>query len=180
MAEVNVVKPTRPERTEPATWLADIPAHFPAHFPTLRGNLFSMNPFALMKQFAEEMDHMFVTPRTAVRGAWTPVIEVKQKEGKLLVTADLPGINKEDVKVHVENGMLVIEGERKEEKEEKREGFFHSERTYGSFYRSIPLPEGAKFENTAAQFNHGVLEVTIPLPETKPAVQNVPIQEGPK
>jgi len=172
MAEVNVVK-TRPERAEPATWLAEM--------PLLRGNLFSMNPFALMKQFAEDMDRMFVnTPRTFANGAWTPAIEVKQKEGKLLVTADLPGVNKEDVKVHVENGTLVIEGERREQKEEKREGFYHSERAYGRFFRSILLPEGAKVGNTAAQFNHGVLEVTVPLSEMNPARQHIPIAEGPK
>jgi len=57
-----------------------------------------------------------------------------------------------------------VEGERKKEKEEKREGYYHSERSYGKFYRSIPLPEGAKGDQVAAQFNNGVLEVTVPVP----------------
>lgn len=105
---------------------------------------------------------------------------MKQKEGKLLVTAELPGLKKEDVKVHIEGDTLVVEGERKQEKEEKREGYYHSERSYGKFYRSIPLPEGAKGDQVVAQFNNGVLEVTVPVPEVKPKRQEVPVQEGPK
>ena len=105
---------------------------------------------------------------------------MKEKEGKLLVTAELPGVKKEDVKVHIEGDTLVVEGERKQEKEEKREGYYHSERSYGAFYRSIPLPEGAKAEQTAAQFNNGVLEVSVPIPEAKAKRQDVPIQEASK
>lgn len=76
-------------------------------------------------------------------------------------------------------GMLV-EGERKQEKEEKREGYYHSERSYDKFYRSILLPEGAKSDQTAAQFNNGVLEVTVPIPEVKPARKEIAVQEGQK
>ncbi len=65
-------------------------------------------------------------------------------------------------------------------KKEKREGYFHSERSYGAFYRSIPLPEGAQTEQTAAQFNNGVLEVSVPIPEVKAKRQDIPIQEAPK
>jgi HSP20 family protein len=121
------------------------------------------------------------TPRAAGEGAaWTPTIEVMEKEGKLLVTAELPGVKKEDVKVHIDGDTLVVEGERKQEKEEKREGYYHSERSYGTFYRSIPLPEGAKADQTAAQFNNGVLEVSVPIPEVKAKRQDVPIQEATK
>jgi HSP20 family protein len=84
------------------------------------------------------------------------------------------------VKVHVDGDTLVVEGDRKQEKEEKREGYYHSERSYGTFYRSIPLPEGAKADQTAAQFNNGVFEVTVPIPEVKAKRQDVPIQEASK
>ena len=176
MAEVAVVKHAKKEGAEGA--------RFPAfELPTLfRGNLFAVNPFALVREFTDEMDRIFgAAPRASVNGAaWAPSIEVKEKEGKLLVTAELPGVKKEDVKVHIDGETLVVEGERKQEKEEKREGYYHSERSYGTFYRSIPLPEGAKLELTAAQFNNGVLEVTVPIPEAKVRRQEIPVLEGPK
>jgi len=173
MAEVTVVKQPKVEKPEMTKWLG-------FETPLFRGSIFSLNPFALMKQFAEDMDRALAqTPRAAGgMGAWAPAIEIKEKEGKLILTAELPGVKTEDVKVHIDGGALVVEGERKEEKEEKREGFYHSERSYGKFYRSIPLPEGAKAEQTAAQFNNGVLEVTVPIPEAKQTIKEVPIQEG--
>jgi len=175
MAEVNVVKQPKQERPEMKRWLG-------FDTPLVRGNLFGVNPFALMRQFTEDMDRMFgQAPRAAGNGdTWSPAIEVKQKEGKLQLTAELPGLKKEDVKVHIDGDTLVVEGERKQEKEEKREGYYHSERCYGRFYRSILLPEGAKADQTAAQLNNGVLEVTVPVPEMKAKVQEVPIQEGSK
>ncbi len=172
MAEVSVTKQPKQERTELSRWFET---------PLFRGSLFSMNPFAIMKQFAEDMDRMWgQVPRATGDGAWSPAIEVKEKEGKLLVTAELPGLKKEDVKVHIDGDTLVVEGERKQEKEEKREGYYHSERSYGKFYRSILLPEGAKTDQTGAQFNNGVLEVTVPIPEAKAARKEIPVQEESK
>lgn len=175
MAEITVLKQPKQERPDLTRWLG-------FETPLLRGSLFGLNPFALMRQFTEDMDKVFAqTPRALGDGAeWAPAIEVKQKEGKLLVTAELPGVKTEDVKVHIDGDTLVVEGERKAEKEEKREGYYHSERSYGKFYRSILLPEGAKADQTAAQFKDGVLEVTIPIPEAKAATKEIPIQEGEK
>jgi HSP20 family protein len=175
MPEVTVVKQPKQERPEFSRWL-DFDA------PLFRGSLFGVNPFALMRQFTEDMDRIYgQAPRATAEGrAWSPAIEVNEKEGKLLVTAELPGLKKEDVKVHIDGDALVVEGERKQEKEEKREGYYHSERSYGKFYRSILLPEGAKTDQVAAQFNNGVLEVTVPIPEVKPKRQEVPVQEGSK
>jgi len=143
--------------------------------PLFRGSLFGVNPFALMRQFTEEMDQTLGQAGNG-NGAWRPVIEVQQKEGKLIVKAEIPGVKKEDVKVNVTETALTLEGERKQEKEEKREGYYHSERSYGNFFRSIPLPEGAKTDQTAAQFKDGVLEVTIPVPEVKAKSQQIPIK----
>ena len=176
MAEVPVVKPVvkqaKPETSDLGRWF---------EAPLFHGNLFSMNPFALMKQFTEEMDRAFHrAPLFEAEKAWVPAIEVKQKEGKFVLTAELAGLQPEDVKVHVDGDTLVVEGERKQEKEEKREGYFHSERSYGRFYRSILLPEGAKGEQTVANFNNGVLEVTIPVPEVKAERHEVPVNEGMK
>ena len=173
--KINVVK-TKPEAVDLGRWF---------EAPLFRGGLFSMNPFALMKQFTEEMDRAFYhrpagENKPAGEGfTWAPAIEVKEKEGKWMVTADLPGMKPEDVKVHVEGNMLVLEGERKHEKEEKREGYFHSERSYGKFYRSLLLPEGVKADLIAAHFNNGVLEVTVPLAE-KAKRQEIPVKEPAK
>jgi HSP20 family protein len=175
MAEVSVVKQLKRDTPELSRWLG-----FDA--PLFRGNLFNMNPFALMKRFAEDMDRSWGQP-PPVPGdgaTWSPAIEVKEKEGKLLVIAELPGMKKEDVKVHIDGDTLVVEGERKHEKEEKREGYYHSERGYGKFYRSILLPEGTKTDQTAAQFNNGVLEVSVPIPEAKAARKEIPVQEAQK
>jgi HSP20 family protein len=101
---------------------------------------------------------------------------VKRKNGSLLVTAELPGVKKEDVHVTIDGDVLTLEGERKEEKEEKREGYYHSERSYGKFLRSIPLPEGAQAENSAAEFKDGMLQITIPCPETKAKTQEIPVK----
>ena len=175
MAEVPVVKQAKQEKPEMTRWSG-------FEMPFFRGSLFSMNPFALMRQFTEDMDRVFTNmPRTTGESAaWAPTIEVKEKEGKLLVTAELPGVKNDDVKVHIDGDTLEVEGERKQEKEEKREGYYHSERTYGKFYRSILMPEGAKADQAAANFNNGVLEVTVPVSEVKAKRQDVPVQAGAK
>jgi len=69
------------------------------------------------------------------------------------------------VNIEVENGVLTLSGERRHEDEENREGFYRSERIYGSFYRAIPLPEGVNEDQISATFNDGVLEVRVPLPQ---------------
>lgn len=81
--------------------------------------------------------------------------------------------------MNVTGDNLTLEGERKEEKEEKeekREGYYHSERNYGKFYRSIPLPEGANIDQAIARFKDGVLEITVPIPETKAKAQQIPVK----
>jgi HSP20 family protein len=174
MAEVSVVKGPKEEKAEVERW----PGFENRLFG---GGLFGLNPFALMRQFTEDMDRFFTAPPAWPNGgAWMPAIEVKQKEGKLVVTADLPGVKAEDVKVNVTNDALTLEGERKHEKEEKREGYYHSERSYGKFFRSIPLPQGAKTDQAAANFNNGVLEITVPAPEEKTNRKEIPIKEGAK
>jgi len=154
----------------------------------------TVNPFQMMHRFTKDMERLFedfqgfsfpnffTTDFAPFRsglgtGEWMPQIEVLQNNGKLMVRADLPGLAKDDVKLEITDDFLTISGERKEEKEEKREGFYRSERSYGSFYRQIPLPEGAKTENAAATFANGVLEITIPTPEVATATRKIEITE---
>jgi HSP20 family protein len=110
--------------------------------------------------------------------AWVPPVEVRERDGNLVVSAELPGLNKDEVKVEVTNEGLVIKGERKREQEEDRGGIHRSERSYGAFYRLIPLPEGATIEQAKAQFNNGVLEVRVPVPKSQEKTRQIPIEGG--
>jgi HSP20 family protein len=166
MADTAVAKKQK-DRDYLTRWLG-------AEMPLFRGSLFGMNPFGLMRQFTDDMNRLFGSE--ANEAAWIPTIEVKEAEGKLVVTAELPGLKKEDVKVNVTDTALTLEGERKEEKEDKREGYYHSERRYGKFFRSVPLPPGARLDSATAQFRDGVLEVTVAIPETKETGKQVPIK----
>jgi len=97
---------------------------------------------------------------------WSPQIEVIQKPNAVVLRADLPGLKADDVNVSVEDGMLTISGERKQEEREEREGgYIRSERSYGTFYRAFTLPDSADDEKVSASFKDGVLEVTIPITE---------------
>ena len=139
---------------------------------------FGVSPFGLMRQFSDEIDRML---RGATRGAdidsWSPVIDVHQSGGALIVAAELPGLKREDVKVELTDDALILEGERKREEKEDQEGYHRWERSYGRFYRAIPLPEGARTDQVKAELKDGVLKVSIPIPETKKKLREVPIQE---
>lgn len=147
--------------------------------PLFRGSLFHMNPFALMRQFTEEMDRMFTAMPEMKTEFWTPAIEVKRANGTVNVVAELPGLTKDNVKVSVTEGGLVIEGERKEEKEEKGEESYRSERSYGKFYRSVPLPEGVLLDQATAEIENGVLKIHVPCAEAKATRKEVPVKEAP-
>lgn len=108
--------------------------------------------------------------------AYVPRMDVYEKNGNIVIKADLPGTKPEDVNVTVEDGDLIIQGERKAEKEVKEEDYYRMERSYGGFYRRQPLPEGITPDKIQATFANGVLEVTIPKPiEKKPAAQKIQI-----
>lgn len=156
-----------------------------------------VNPFGVMRRFTEDMERMFddfdglrvpgfFNKEFYPFGAqfkdfeWMPQIEVRQTNGDLMVKAELPGLTKHDVKVELTDEALTISGERKEEKEEKREGFYRSERSYGRFYRQIPLPEGAKTDKANAVFTNGVLEVKIPVAKTESKTRKIKIKEAPQ
>ena len=141
------------------------------------------SPFQFMRRMTDEMDRVFdrvfgdfgssrsMAPASAYgetyaphQGLWSPRIEAFQQDSRFVVRAELPGLKKEDVTVNVTDQALVLEGQRKSEHEENREGFYHTERSYGSFYRAIPLPEGTIAESAEARFNDGVLEIILQTP----------------
>ena len=131
------------------------------------------SPFRMLDRFAEEVDRMFDEfglgrgwrrPSFGEMGTWTPVVDVHQRKDQLVIRADLPGLSREDVKVDMTDNAITIQGERRREHEEEQGGVFRSERSYGSFYRTIPLPDGAMTDQAKASFKDGVLEITMPAP----------------
>jgi HSP20 family protein len=147
------------------------------------------DPFALLRQMASELDRTFQDLpsfrwpslrqfATLESAPWCPRIDVFERDNRLVTRVDLPGLKKEDVSVEVTDGHLALSGERKQEKEEKKDNIYRSEREYGSFYRAVPLPEGVKLEDVKATFADGVLEVSVPLPAKPQAkVRKVQIDE---
>jgi len=122
----------------------------------------------------DEIDRMFqevarsgFLPFWPERGRWAPALDVYEKGNDLIVEAELPGIPREAVKVTCTDNTLTIQGETKKQEEEKREGYYRAERRYGSFYRSVTLPEPVDFEKAKAQFKDGVLQITLPK-QSKP------------
>lgn len=109
---------------------------------------------------------MWRTPTGVSRQSmWAPAIDVIEKDGQIKVRADLPGMKREEVQVQLTDEGLTIEGERKRETEETREGVYRSERSYGSFCRVVPLPDGIDASKAKATFKDGVLEVSVPVHE---------------
>lgn len=98
---------------------------------------------------------------------WTPAIDIAQDDKELTVRAELPGIDPKDLEVTVTGNQLVISGEKKEMSQHDAKDYFHTEARYGSFRRSVPLPEGIDSENVDAQYANGVL--TLHLKKTAPA-----------
>ena len=138
------------------------------------------SPFHMLDRFTEEMDRVFddfgfgrgwMRPRFGYNWlrpwqdeAWVPKLDMFQRNNELVVRTDLPGLTKDDVKVEVTEEKITIQGERKKEFKEEKEGIYRAERTYGSFYREVALPEGAMSDQAKATFKDGVLEITMPAP----------------
>jgi len=168
--------------------------------PGLMASAFMSDPFAFAQAMSEEMDRLFDTfggtsqggrslstggsGRSLQQGGrgqsyWAPQMEVFQRGNEMVVRADLPGLSPDDVQIEAEDGVLTISGERRQTNEDRQEGFYRSERSYGTFSRSIALPDGVDEEQVNARYEHGVLEVTVPLPQQqRQRGRRVQIQSG--
>ena len=121
-----------------------------------------LNPFTMMRRVIEVMDPDYAQGAVTER-MWSPAVEVCKTNGTYVVRAELPGVTPEDVKVEVVENVLELDGDRKYEREENAGDLYRSERQYGHFHRSIPLPEGAKVDQVRANFTNGVLEIEVPV-----------------
>jgi HSP20 family protein len=132
---------------------------------------FGGSPFALFRRLSDDMDRLFFGGGQGLGafgglgfgGRFLPHIDINERDGKLVVNADLPGVRPEDFQVEIEGDALVLQGERRSEQEDTRGGIRRSERTYGTFRRVIPLPPGANAEAAEARFENGVLVISIPF-----------------
>ena len=134
-------------------------------------DIYHASPFHWMRRMSEEMDRVFGGfgfGRDQGEGfAWSPALEVVEREGRYVVRAELAGLKPEEVKVEVTDGTLVVQGERKSDYDEKQGGYRRSEHRYGRFYRSVALPEGTDPGQVRARFENGMLQVTFPVPQQR-------------
>jgi HSP20 family protein len=152
-------------------------------------------PFSLMQRISEEMDRLFesfgvgrnffpeeMAQARGVRGQgaslWSPHLEVCERNGKLLIQVDLPGVRREDVNVQIEPDAVIIQGERTQQTERNEQGYYHSERSYGSFYRTVPLPEGIDTDQAEATFRDGVLEIEMPMPQQQGRARRLEVRDA--
>jgi HSP20 family protein len=138
-----------------------------------------------MRRFGEEMDRLFgdygsgwLAPANLELASWAPEVEVFERDGQLVVRAALPGLSKDDVQVELRDDAVILRGERRQEHEERDEGYYRSELSYGAFYREIPLPDGINADEATATFRDGVLEITMPAPKQETQGRQLQIQDG--
>jgi HSP20 family protein len=163
-----------------------------ATVPVKKGEvaLRARDPLDLFEELQQELGRFWgqmgpVFPRPWFRpfgripdaSTWAPRVDAFEKNGNLVIKAELPGVKKEDVAVTIEDGDLIVSGERKSESEVKEEDYYRMERTFGSFHRRLPIPFEVKADDVKASFTDGVLEVIVPKPkETKPAPQKIAVK----
>jgi HSP20 family protein len=119
--------------------------------------------------FTREIDRVFDAffGQTDQGRRWVPPMDLVEAEDHFVLKADLPGLAESDVNLEVQDGTLTISGERKAEHEEREKGWYRIERSFGSFSRSLTLPDGVDPDRIKASFHDGVLEVRIPKPEER-------------
>ncbi|MEO1785306.1 Hsp20/alpha crystallin family protein [Thermodesulfobium sp. 4217-1] len=142
-------------------------------FKPVRSLLRSSDPFENLFTIQERINKVFndLLPSSEVDSTsrWVPAIDVFEKEGNIEIELEAPGIKEEDLKIKIEDGMLIISGERKFEKEDKKENYYRMERSYGSFSRSFSLPDNVERDKIGAKYENGLLKITLPKkPESQP------------
>jgi len=145
----------------------------------------SLSPFAQlqrdMTRMFDEMMRGFPSPLmgTDVFSAMTPRIDVSETDNEICIQAELPGVSEKDIRVDLDEDILTIHGEKKHEREEKKENYFVKERSEGAFTRSIRLPYAVKPNDVRASFENGVLTVLLPkAAATEQNVHRIPVQAG--
>ena len=138
-----------------------------------------MNPQPLARDVDRLFDAFFGADREQGR-RWVPPVDLVEAEDHFVLKVDLPGLSEDDVSIEVQDGNLTISGERSAEHESSERGWYRIERSFGSFNRSLTLPDGVDAEAISARFDRGVLEVRIPKPaERKPRRVAISVGDAP-
>ena len=126
------------------------------------------DPFRDLKSLQDEVNRLFSTnfsrsfgDESFARGAWTPNVDIFENKDEIVLEAELPGMNREDFDLTIENNVLTLRGERRFEKRDEADNYHRVERAYGAFTRSFTLPQTVSAENAAAEYKNGVLRVTL-------------------
>ncbi|HEX7316159.1 MAG TPA: Hsp20/alpha crystallin family protein [Pyrinomonadaceae bacterium] len=126
------------------------------------------DPFRDLKTLQDEVNRLFSTnfsrgfaDEGIARGAWTPSVDIFENKDEIVLEAELPGMNREDFELTIENNVLTLRGERRFEKKDEADNYHRVERAYGSFTRSFTLPQSVTAENAAAEYKNGVLRVVL-------------------
>jgi HSP20 family protein len=129
-------------------------------------DVFSWDPFNEIRRMQEYMEHMFrafpVLESRFGAETFSPLTDVVEEDGKIIVTTDLPGVDRENIELNIKDNALVISAGKGKEEETEKEGYLRKERSFMRYYREIPLPEGVTEEGANAQLKNGVLTVTLP------------------
>jgi HSP20 family protein len=138
------------------------------------------DPFEEIRKTQELLNLLFedFMPMKKLGGGnvFTPAIDIKEEENKLLITTDLPGINKEDIEINLKEDMLEISAKTGKEKETEEEGYIRKEREHTHFYRAVRLPSSVKEEGSTAKIENGVLTITLPKMELKEPAKKIQIE----
>lgn len=126
------------------------------------------DPFRDLRSLQEEVNRLFSTNLSRsfgdegiARGAWTPTVDIYENKDQIVIEAELPGMNREDFEITVENNVLTLRGERRFEKKEETDNYHRVERSYGTFTRSFTLPQTVSSEGATAEYKNGVLRVVL-------------------
>jgi HSP20 family protein len=145
------------------------------------------DPFRDLRTLQEEVNRLFSTNLTRAfgdegigRGAWNPSVDIYENKDQIVLEAELPGMKQEDFDLSIENNVITLRGERKFEKTDETDNYHRVERSYGSFTRSFTLPQTVSAEGANAEYNNGVLRVTLPKREETKArrIQVTGIEAG--
>jgi HSP20 family protein len=136
-------------------------------------NIVRWDPLRELEEMSERLNRMFARPTSSRQNGkesltvadWIPQVDISEADHEYVITAELPGLKKEDVKITLEDGVLTLQGERKQEKEHKGTRYHRVERSYGSFLRSFTLPDVIEEAHVAAEFKEGVLSIRLPKSE---------------
>lgn len=135
-------------------------------------NVVKYDPFRELRSLQDEMTRLFTGTMPSqgnredmTRGAWAPSVDIYEDKERLILEAELPGMTNDDFEISVENNVITLHGERKFEKKTEGDNYHRVERSYGSFTRSFTLPQSVTAEGATADFENGVLRVSLPKRE---------------